>query len=55
MQQKWTSGWYVSYDGFDKEMHFKDGTCAARKKRKEWIAMPCTEQLSFICEVSESN
>lgn len=54
LQQKWTSGWHVSYNGINKEHgDFIEGTCVVRRNTKMWTMHPCDKVLPFVCEISQ--
>ncbi|GFS75495.1 brevican core protein [Nephila pilipes] len=52
-QQKWSSGWYVSYENWaEDEEEFSEGSCALRDHEGTWITMSCGKKMPFVCEYS---
>ncbi|KAF8794569.1 Macrophage mannose receptor 1 like protein [Argiope bruennichi] len=51
-QQKWSSGWLVSFENWPQQDEYVDGTCVLRDRNGTWLIKSCKKKLWFLCEYS---
>ncbi|CAL1269664.1 unnamed protein product [Larinioides sclopetarius] len=51
-QQKWSSGWLVSFENWAEQEEYVDGTCVLLDEGGSWLIQSCKKKLWFLCEYS---
>ncbi|GBM64318.1 Macrophage mannose receptor 1 [Araneus ventricosus] len=51
-QQKWSSGWMVSFENWVKQEEYVEGTCLLLDVDGSWLIQSCKKKLWFLCEYS---